>query len=74
MKLGIAFAGGGLKGIAYIGVFKALEELGIKPDYMSGTSSGSMTTALYAAGYSRLTTVLGVLYTSSPNISKCLCS
>ena len=33
MKLGIAFAGGGLKGIAYIGVFKALEELGIKPDY-----------------------------------------
>lgn len=52
MKLGIAFAGGGLKGIAYIGVFKALEELGIRPDFMSGTSSGSMTTALYASGYS----------------------
>ena len=52
MKLGIAFAGGGLKWIAYIGVFKALEELGIRPDFMSGTSSGSMTTALYASGYS----------------------
>ncbi len=52
MKLGIAFAGGGLKGIAYIGAIKALEELGIKPDYISGTSSGSMTTALYAAGFS----------------------
>lgn len=52
MKLGVAFAGGGLKGVAYIGVLKAFEELGIKIDYMSGTSSGSMTTALYAAGYS----------------------
>lgn len=52
MKLGIAFAGGGLKGIAYIGAIKALEELGIRPDFMSGTSSGSMTTALYASGYS----------------------
>ena len=52
MKLGIAFAGGGLKGIAYIGAIKALEKLGIRPDFMSGTSSGSMTTALYASGYS----------------------
>ena len=52
MKLGVAFAGGGLKGIAYIGAFKAFEELGIKIDYVSGTSSGSMTAALYAVGYS----------------------
>lgn len=52
MKLGVAFAGGGLKGIAYIGALKAFEELGIKFDYISGTSSGSMTTALYAAGFS----------------------
>lgn len=52
MKLGVAFAGGGLKGVAYIGALRAFEELGIKFDYMSGTSSGSMTTALYAAGFS----------------------
>ena len=52
MKLGIAFAGGGLKGIAYIGAIKALEELGIKPEYISGTSSGSLFAASYAMGFS----------------------
>lgn len=52
MKLGLALAGGGLKGVSYIGALKALEELGIKFDYISGTSSGSMAAALYAAGYS----------------------
>ena len=38
MSLGIAFAGGGLKGIAYIGALKALNEIGVKPDYLSATS------------------------------------
>lgn len=52
MSLGLALAGGGLKGLAHIGVFKALEELGIKPDYLSGTSSGSIFASLYAMGYS----------------------
>lgn len=51
MGLGIALAGGGLKGVAHIGVLKALEELGIKPDYISGTSSGAMVAAMYAMGY-----------------------
>lgn len=50
MKIGVALAGGGLKGVAYIGVFKAFEELGIKLDYISGTSSGSMAATLYAIG------------------------
>lgn len=50
MKLGIAFAGGGLKGVAYIGVIKALEELGIQPEFISGTSSGSLFAASYAMG------------------------
>ena len=50
MKVGIALAGGGLKGVAYIGALKALEELGIKIDYISGTSSGSMAASLYAMG------------------------
>ena len=52
MKIGIAFAGGGLKGIAYIGAIKALEELGIEPEFISGTSSGSLFAASYAMGFS----------------------
>lgn len=51
MSLGIALAGGGLKGIAYIGVIQALNELGIKPDYLAGTSSGSIFATLYAMGF-----------------------
>ena len=50
MKVGVALAGGGLKGVAYIGALKAFEELGIKIDYISGTSSGSMAASLYAMG------------------------
>ncbi|MBR2744264.1 MAG: patatin-like phospholipase family protein [Clostridia bacterium] len=52
MKFGLALAGGGLKGVAYIGAIKALEELGIKIDCISGTSSGSFAAVLYAVGYS----------------------
>lgn len=52
MSLGIALAGGGLKGIAYIGAMKALNELGIKPKYLSGTSSGSIFATFYAMGFS----------------------
>lgn len=51
MSLGIALAGGGLKGLAHIGALKALEELGIKPDYLSGTSSGSIFATFYAMGF-----------------------
>lgn len=51
MSLGIALAGGGLKGIAYIGALKALEEIGIKPDYLSSTSSGSIFSSFYAMGF-----------------------
>lgn len=51
MKLGLSLSGGGIKGAAHIGVLKALEELKIKIDYISGTSSGSIVAGLYAAGY-----------------------
>ena len=51
MSLGVALAGGGLKGLAHIGALKALEELGIKIDYLSGTSSGSIFASFYAMGY-----------------------
>ena len=51
MKVGVALAGGGLKGLAHIGALAALEELGIKIDYLSGTSSGSIFASFYAMGY-----------------------
>jgi len=50
MKIGLALSGGGARGIAHIGVIKALEELNIKPDVLSGTSAGSIVGVLYAAG------------------------
>lgn len=49
-KLGIALSGGGAKGIAHIGVLKALEEHGIFPDIIAGTSAGAIVGALYASG------------------------
>ena len=49
-KIGFAFSGGGLQGIAHVGAIKALYELGIKPEYVSGTSSGSAMAALVAMG------------------------
>lgn len=49
-KLGMAFSGGGARGIAHIGVLKALEEQAIYPDVVAGTSAGSIVAALYAAG------------------------
>ena len=47
----MALAGGGLKGLAHIGALQALEELGVKIEYLSGTSSGSMFATFYAMGY-----------------------
>lgn len=52
MKIGICLSGGGAKGIAHIGVLKALQESGIYPDMVAGTSAGSIIGALYAAGKS----------------------
>lgn len=52
MGIGLSVAGGGLKGVAHIGVIKALKELGIEIDAIAGTSSGSLIAALYAAGFS----------------------
>ena len=51
MKIGLALAGGGVKGAAHIGVIKALEENGIKIDAIAGTSIGSIVASLYAMGY-----------------------
>lgn len=51
MSLGLALSGGGAKGAAHIGVLKALEDEGVKIEYISGTSSGSIIAGLYACGY-----------------------
>lgn len=49
-KIGISLSGGGARGIAHIGVLKALEEHGIQPDVIVGCSAGSIVGALYAGG------------------------
>lgn len=51
MGVGIALAGGGIRGIAHAGVLKAFEENGIKIDAIGGTSAGSIVAALYSMGY-----------------------
>ncbi len=51
-KVGLVLSGGGAKGLAHIGVLKALEENHIPIDYITGTSMGGIVGALYAAGYS----------------------
>lgn len=49
--LGLALSGGGAKGLAHIGVLQVLEEHGIYPEVISGTSMGSVVGGLYAIGY-----------------------
>lgn len=50
--IGLALGGGGARGFAHVGVIKALEAAGIKPDIVTGSSSGAIVAALYAAGLS----------------------
>ena len=50
-KLGLALSGGGALGFAHIGAIQALEEHGIKPDYISGSSMGAIIGVIYCAGY-----------------------
>ncbi|WP_430825740.1 patatin-like phospholipase family protein [Carboxylicivirga sp. N1Y90] len=52
MKIGIALSGGAARGIAHIGVLKALEEHGVFPDVVAGTSMGAIVGLFYTAGYS----------------------
>lgn len=51
-KLGLVLSGGGADALAHIGVLKALEEEGIKPDYIVGSSIGALIGGFYASGYS----------------------
>jgi NTE family protein len=49
-KIGLALGGGAARGFAHVGVIAALEEAGIKPDFVVGTSAGSLVAAIYASG------------------------
>src|SRR5215467_4482765 len=51
-SLGLALSGGGFRGLAHIGVLRTLERYGLQPDFIAGTSAGSLIGALSAAGKS----------------------
>ena len=50
-RIGLALSGGGAKGMAHVGVLRALEEAGVEIDYISGTSMGAVVGAMYSLGY-----------------------
>lgn len=49
-KIGLALGGGGAKGVSHLLILEALEELGLKPAYVTGTSIGALIGAMYCAG------------------------
>ena len=51
-KVGLVLSGGGAKGFAYIGLLRVMQEVGLRVDYVGGTSIGSIVAGLYAIGYS----------------------
>lgn len=51
-KVGLALGGGAARGFAHVGVIQVLEEAGIRPDLVTGTSAGSLVASLYASGRS----------------------
>lgn len=51
-KIGLVLSGGGAKGLAHIGVLKVIDSLGIRIDYIGGSSMGAVVGGLYATGYS----------------------
>lgn len=51
-SVGYAFSGGGARGFSHIGVLKAFEQFGIRPNVMSGVSAGSVAAVMYGAGLS----------------------
>ncbi|HRP31866.1 MAG TPA: patatin-like phospholipase family protein [Agriterribacter sp.] len=51
-SIGLTLSGGGAKGLAHIGILKAIDSAGLNIDYITGTSMGSVIGGLYAIGYS----------------------
>lgn len=52
VRLGLALGGGAARGFAHVGVIQVLEEAGLRPSHVAGTSAGSLVAALYASGKS----------------------
>lgn len=52
IKVGLVLSGGGAKGFAHIGALKVIREAGVRVDYITGTSMGSIIGGLHAIGYS----------------------
>ncbi len=50
-KVGLVLSGGGAKGLAHVGVLKVLEKAGVRVDYITGTSMGSIVGGFYSIGY-----------------------
>ena len=51
-RMGLTLSGGGARGLAHIGLLKALDSAGVRVDYVTGTSMGAVVGSLYAEGYS----------------------
>jgi NTE family protein len=51
-RIGLVLSGGGAHGIAHLGVIKVMEEAGLRPDYITGVSMGSIIGGMYSLGYS----------------------
>lgn len=52
LKVGLVLSGGGAKGLSHIGALKVIDSLGLRIDYIAGTSMGAIIGSLYATGYS----------------------
>ena len=50
-KVGLVLSGGGAKGISHIGILQAIDSAGLKIDFLTGTSMGSVMGSLYSVGY-----------------------
>lgn len=50
-EVGVALSGGGAHGIAHVGLLKVMEEAGLRPDYITGVSMGSIVGGMYSLGY-----------------------
>lgn len=63
-RTGVVLSGGGARGFAHLGVLQALNDAGIFPDVVSGTSAGALVGVLYADGY-RPEEILQIMNSSS---------
>jgi NTE family protein len=64
MKIGLVLSGGGARGVCHLGVIKALNEFGVKFDYIAGTSAGALVGSLYSYGYTP-DEILNIISTTS---------